>query len=163
RGALGHFLGFPQPCALPRPHRCRDRRRICRHQFGNQRADAGAAARPARPHHQWQLLAGGRPGRGGGPGPAGPRPAAPPGRLAPALLPINVGWRLGFGIGAALGTAILLLRRLVPESPRWLLTHGHGAAADAAVAEIEARVVRATGQTLPPAEGTLTIHPRPSF
>jgi MFS family permease len=32
----------------------------------------------------------------------------------------NIGWRLGFGIGAILGLGILLLRRFAPESPRWL-------------------------------------------
>ena len=35
----------------------------------------------------------------------------------------NIGWRVGFGIGGVLGTAILLLRGFVPESPRWLVTH----------------------------------------
>ena len=39
------------------------------------------------------------------------------------LLPVNVGWRLGFGIGGVLGFSILMLRRFVPESPRWLVTH----------------------------------------
>jgi MFS family permease len=37
------------------------------------------------------------------------------------LFPANVGWRLGFGIGGTLGLSILMLRRFVPESPRWLL------------------------------------------
>src|SRR5271165_1072281 len=36
----------------------------------------------------------------------------------------DIGWRLGFGIGAMLGLSILLLRGFVPESPRWLVTHG---------------------------------------
>jgi MFS family permease len=36
------------------------------------------------------------------------------------LLPVNVGRRLGFGIGGVLGLSILMLRRFVPESPRWL-------------------------------------------
>jgi MFS family permease len=79
--------------------------------------------------------------------------------LNPAIFPINVGWRLGFGIGAVLGTVILLLRRFVPESPRWLITHGRQAEAEAAMAEIERRV----GGKLPPANGTLTIHPRKSY
>jgi MFS family permease len=38
-------------------------------------------------------------------------------------LPPTVSWRFGFGIGAVLGVGILFLRRFVPESPRWLLTH----------------------------------------
>src|SRR5581483_4211164 len=44
--------------------------------------------------------------------------------LDPRLLPPDVGWRVAFGIGAALGLGILYLRRFVPESPRWLMLHG---------------------------------------
>jgi MFS family permease len=33
-------------------------------------------------------------------------------------------WRFAFGIGAVLGISILLLRRSVPESPRWLMLRG---------------------------------------
>ena len=44
--------------------------------------------------------------------------------LNPAVVPVALGWRLVFGLGAALGVAILLVRRDVPESPRWLLMHG---------------------------------------
>ena len=36
----------------------------------------------------------------------------------------NVGWRLAFGLGVVLGLVILLVRRNVPESPRWLFIHG---------------------------------------
>ena len=43
--------------------------------------------------------------------------------LDPNVLPLNVGWRLGFAVGGVLGLGILLLRRYVPESPRWLITH----------------------------------------
>jgi len=43
--------------------------------------------------------------------------------LDPNLFSPNIGWRLGFGIGGMLGLSILLLRRFVPESPRWLVTH----------------------------------------
>jgi MFS family permease len=45
--------------------------------------------------------------------------------LDPNVLPLNVGWRLGFAVGGVLGLGILLLRRYVPESPRWLITHGY--------------------------------------
>jgi MFS family permease len=48
---------------------------------------------------------------------------ASPFLLDQRLFPGNLGWRLGFGIGATLGLSILLLRRFVPESPRWLVTH----------------------------------------
>jgi len=52
----------------------------------------------------------------------------------PAILPPDVGWRLSFGMGAILGLAVLFVRRHVPESPRWLLTHGRGDEAEAIVA-----------------------------
>jgi MFS family permease len=63
--------------------------------------------------------------------------------LEPGRLPLDMGWRAAFGIGAALGLAILLLRRHVPESPRWLMTHGRVAEAEAIVAAIEAQARRA--------------------
>src|SRR5579884_2170796 len=44
--------------------------------------------------------------------------------LDPHILPPNLGWRIGFGLGALIGLIVLCFRRLVPESPRWLLTHG---------------------------------------
>ena len=40
------------------------------------------------------------------------------------IFAIDLGWRLGFGIGAIIGLMILYLRRFIPESPRWLITHG---------------------------------------
>ena len=83
--------------------------------------------------------------------------------LDPAIFPVNLGWRLGFGIGAGLGLIILVLREYVPESPRWLATHGRHKEAEAAVREIEERVERDIGKKLVRAEGSLTIHPRRSF
>ncbi len=50
--------------------------------------------------------------------------------LAPGIFPVNVGWRLGFAIGASLGLLIILLRRHIPESPRWLATHGYSEKAE---------------------------------
>jgi len=60
--------------------------------------------------------------------------------LNPHLLPINVGWRIGFFIGPVAGLIIIYLRRTIPESPRWLMTHGHEQEAERIVDEIEARV-----------------------
>jgi MFS family permease len=60
--------------------------------------------------------------------------------LDPDLVPVAVGWRMAFGFGAVLGLAILVVRRDVPESPRWLLMHGHVAEANATMQRIETSV-----------------------
>jgi MFS family permease len=79
------------------------------------------------------------------------------------LLPVNVGWRLGFAIGATLGLAVMALRRYVPESPRWLVTHGYSMEAEDVVAAIERRAGEGRATVLPPEAGRLVIHPRRSF
>ncbi len=61
----------------------------------------------------------------------------------------DIGWRIAFGIGAVLGLFILYLRQFVPESPRWLITHGRAAEADRIIREIEMRVAAEHGK-LPP-------------
>jgi len=83
--------------------------------------------------------------------------------LDPHILPPWVGWRIGFATGAALGLFILLLRRHVPESPRWLMTHGKRVEAEQAIAEIERRVEADSGELPEPVEEPLVIHPRKSF
>ncbi|SFW58633.1 MFS transporter [Luteibacter sp. UNCMF366Tsu5.1] len=68
----------------------------------------------------------------------------------------ELGWRLTFGLGAALGLGILVLRRWIPESPRWLMLHGRVGEAEAVVAEIERRVGAA-----PPATPLQRLRLRP--
>jgi MFS family permease len=58
--------------------------------------------------------------------------------LNEGLFGVNVGWRLGLLIGPVIGLAIWPLRRHIPESPRWLLTHGQHEEAERIVSEIEA-------------------------
>jgi len=69
--------------------------------------------------------------------------------LDPRIVDPEIGWRLAFFGGAAIGLVILYLRRFIPESPRWLMTHGHTEKAEEIVAGIEARFER-EGHTLPP-------------
>ena len=57
--------------------------------------------------------------------------------LDPSLLPADLGWRLAFAIGAALSLIILFMRLWLPESPRWLATHGRLPEAEAIVSGIE--------------------------
>jgi MFS family permease len=70
--------------------------------------------------------------------------------LDPAVIDPAIGWRLAFLIGAGLGTVIFVMRLWIPESPRWLVTHGQGRAAEAVVAQIEQRSGRAGTPSRPP-------------
>jgi MFS family permease len=69
--------------------------------------------------------------------------------LDPRVLGPVWGWRAGFGLGALLALAILLVRRDVPESPRWLMAHGREAEALEVIERIEAQVAAEHGP-LPP-------------
>ena len=57
--------------------------------------------------------------------------------LDPALIGPDLGWRLAYLTGAALGLVVFVMRMWIPESPRWLMIHGRPDQADAIVADIE--------------------------
>jgi MFS family permease len=77
--------------------------------------------------------------------------------LDPAVIDPEKGWRLAFFIGAVLGLVILFLRQWIPESPRWLISHGHAERAAAIVADIEQRC----GSTPRPGETLALTRLRP--
>ena len=77
--------------------------------------------------------------------------------LDPRWLPIWLGWRCAFGIGAALGLIVIFFRRWIPESPRWLMIHGRNPEAEQIVGEVEQKIAgtrggprSATAATAPP-------------
>ena len=80
--------------------------------------------------------------------------------LNPTWIPLDVGWRLCFLMGALLGLAVLLVRKNLPESPRWLFTHGHAEEAEHVVSGIEAEVEKSTGATLAEVDESITIDTR---
>src|SRR5581483_8299540 len=84
--------------------------------------------------------------------------------LNPQLLPVNIGWRLGLAVGSVIGLVVLYLRRYVPESPRWLLTHGYAGESERVAAEIEGRVREDVGHELPPpGDGSLRIRAQKTY
>ncbi|WP_411102956.1 MFS transporter [Streptomyces sp. cmx-4-9] len=76
------------------------------------------------------------------------------------IFPAWLGWRLTFGLGVVLGLVILLVRRHVPESPRWMFLHGRAEEAEELVADVEQQVEAEKGRSLPePGEAiTVTVH-----
>jgi MFS family permease len=70
----------------------------------------------------------------------------------------DVGWRLAFGLGAVLGVGILIVRKNVPESPRWMFIHGKADEADELVSDIERQVKESAGVSeLKPAEKSIKV------
>jgi MFS family permease len=79
------------------------------------------------------------------------------------LFAADLGWRLAFGLGAILGLGILLVRRNVPESPRWMFIHGHHQQAEELVDEVERQVEEQTGQPLEEVDTSIKIRQRRSI
>lgn len=79
------------------------------------------------------------------------------------IFAIDVGWRFTFGLGVVLGLVILLVRRHVPESPRWMLIHGRSEGAEELVDAVEHRVEEEKHVRLPEPGRSITIEQRRSI
>jgi len=80
--------------------------------------------------------------------------------LNTTTFPANLGWRLCFALGAVLGLGVLLVRRSLPESPRWLFIHGREQEAEEVVKDIERQVRDHTGQELREPDTSITVRQR---
>ncbi|MUL39918.1 MFS transporter [Streptomonospora sp. PA3] len=81
--------------------------------------------------------------------------------LQPDIVSEFLGWRLLFAVGGVLGLIIIVVRRIVPESPRWLIIHGRDQEAEKIVRGIEEEVEREAGRDdLPEPQDTLELEQR---
>ncbi|WP_172170501.1 MFS transporter [Brevibacterium sp. CT2-23B] len=76
------------------------------------------------------------------------------------ILPKMIGWRLAFAVGMLLAIFVFVVRKNVPESPRWLFIHGRNDEAERIVGKIEDGIEAETSQTLPPPKKTITVRQR---
>ena len=74
----------------------------------------------------------------------------------------HFGWQWMFVIGALPAFLALVLRWLLPESPRWLAVRGHTAEAQAAMTMIERETEKATGKPLPPPQPVVSTLDKPA-
>jgi putative MFS transporter len=85
----------------------------------------------------------------------------PVGIVAASLLGLwivpTLGWQYMFVIGAIPAVMVLFLRRVLPESPRWLASSGRTTEAEAAMSLIERETEKATGLPLPPPQAAIKV------
>jgi MFS family permease len=70
----------------------------------------------------------------------------------------GLAWRAGFLLGPVFALVILIVRRNLPESPRWLIMHGRSAEAERNMEFIEHEVA-ACGRLLPETDREIEIRP----
>lgn len=81
------------------------------------------------------------------------------GFLSDSAFGLRLGWRFAFLSGLPIAAAVLYMRRHIPESPRWLLTHGRDSEAGEVITTIEHEIKSETGP-LPQATGTVRLKRR---
>ena len=69
---------------------------------------------------------------------------------------VNVGWRLAFLMGPVLAIVVIFVGRTLPESPRWLMSHGRVEEAESELAKIEDNA-RRHGQVAEPLDDSHAI------